>query len=487
MDDQNFNQFNNEIKPEGNELAAGTDQNIKPQEMKPNTGRQETPIYDPHRERPELGGRDSRYSSSYSSRMPEDNLKDDGKNKSGRALFIIAAVLVVIAVAFVSILGTLAFSNIFKKNEPTARKEISLTPEITSSQAEETKAEVEEAELAASETKRDVLDIDTVSPDRNQSSGLLQDAAEKVIPSVVLVREYRSNDSVFQFGQGGKELVYGEGSGVILSKEGYIVTNAHVVSGGDKLEVVIYNGTSFEAELMGVDGVTDLAVLKIDPAEQELIPATFASSSGLRVADQVIAVGNPTGSVLSSTVTVGYISALNRMIMADDGSNMNYIQTDAAINSGNSGGALANLNGEVIGINSLKVSGEAFEGLGFAIPWDMAEPVVKDLAEYGSVQNRPALGVRGNYIDSRSALYYNLPSTGFYVAEVVNEDLLQAGLNEGSIIISVDGIELVSASTLVNYLAQKRPGDIVEFEIIDSSSQERSKIKVKLIDNKAMQ
>jgi len=354
--------------------------------------------------------------------------------------------------------------------------------------------------IDSAEPSRGEPDIKTVTPEEASPSGQLQDAAEKVIPSVVLVRQLRkpsmgqntalipgSSGTLSQknplWGRERRDLIVGEGSGVIMSEDGYIVTNAHVVEGGESYEVVLYDGTALEAQLMGTDFVTDLAVLKIEPGDTELKAATFAGTSGLRVADQVIAVGNPTGSVLSSSVSVGYISALNRMIMAEDGSNMNYIQTDAAINRGNSGGALANLKGEVIGINTLKVGGDTYEGLGFAIPWDAAEPVVRDLARYGKVQNRPALGIRGRFMDLRSAMYYQLPNAGFFVDEVINKDLIKEGLKQGSIITAIDGLDLVTDSTLANYLAQKNPGDVVTLEVVDGRTGSTFTVKVKLISS----
>jgi len=428
---------------------------------------------------------------------------NESRNKSGvkAVVVVIAIVLVVLAVAFVAVLGTLAYMRITGRvdNNDTGQEPSGAVVTIEGTKALETEQFVSNAP----DPDRNALDIDSVDPSESTASGQLQTAAEKVIPSVVLVREYQSgatgldnstnlssavgtdfnsNQHALQFG-GDTDVIVGEGSGVIMTKEGHIVTNAHVVTGGNKYEIVTYDGTSFEATLLGADVVTDLAVLQVDPGETELTPATFSGTSALRVADQVIAVGNPAGSILSSTVTVGYISALNRMIMADDGSNMNYIQTDAAINSGNSGGALANLNGEVIGINTLKVAGDTYEGLGFAIPWDMAEPIVQDLAQFGEVQNRPALGVRGNFMNSAAAIYYRLPNTGFYIAEVINKDLLSEGIEEGCIITAIDGINLVSSSTLSNYLAQKKPGDEVNLDIVNSLTGSSFSATVVLIDS----
>lgn len=443
----------------------------------------------------------------------DNNDKKDRHNKAGvRAVIIISAILVVLAVAAVSILGTLAYTQL-KKAAPEPTVETGQEEPVEPTDEEPvTKPADEQAEATSpdesqeTEPERDDLVLETAAPEQPSTSGQLQDAAEKVIPSVVLIREYRrpSMDNRTDTDQGSgsaipnsqqispittrqrQDMIVGEGSGVILSADGYIVTNAHVVEGGDSYEVVLYDGVSFEADLMGADSVTDLAVLKIDPGDVELKPATFVGTSGLRVADQVIAVGNPTGSILSSSVSVGYISALNRKVMAEDGSNMNYIQTDAAINRGNSGGALANLNGEVIGINSLKVAGDTYEGLGFAIPWDTAEPVVRDLVKYGKVQNRPALGVRGRYIDHQFAFYYQLASGGFLVDEVVNRDLIKAGLRQGHIITAIDDLELVSSSTLSNYLAQKKPGDEVVLQVVDNRTRRTFEVTVTLISSQSL-
>ncbi|HHV42832.1 MAG TPA: trypsin-like serine protease [Clostridiaceae bacterium] len=434
-----------------------------------------------------------------STQQPNNN--DNKKNKAGvKAVVIVLAVLVALGIAFISILGTLVYTLNYQKSETRVDEDENIESaspteiEVTTNEREQSTS------IDSAEPSRGEPDIKTVTPEEASPSGQLQDAAEKVIPSVVLVRQLRkpsmgqntalipgSSGTLSQknplWGRERRDLIVGEGSGVIMSEDGYIVTNAHVVEGGESYEVVLYDGTALEAQLMGTDFVTDLAVLKIEPGDTELKAATFAGTSGLRVADQVIAVGNPTGSVLSSSVSVGYISALNRMIMAEDGSNMNYIQTDAAINRGNSGGALANLKGEVIGINTLKVGGDTYEGLGFAIPWDAAEPVVRDLARYGKVQNRPALGIRGRFMDLRSAMYYQLPNAGFFVDEVINKDLIKEGLKQGSIITAIDGLDLVTDSTLANYLAQKNPGDVVTLEVVDGRTGSTFTVKVKLISS----
>ena len=250
----------------------------------------------------------------------DNNDKKDRHNKAGvRAVIIISAILVVLAVAAVSILGTLAYTQLKKAApEPTVEtgQEELVEPtdeEPVTKPADEQAEATSPDESQETEPERDDLVLETAAPEQPSTSGQLQDAAEKVIPSVVLIREYRrpSMDNRTDTDQGSgsaipnsqrispittrqrQDMIVGEGSGVILSADGYIVTNAHVVEGGDSYEVVLYDGVSFEADLMGADSVTDLAVLKIDPGDVELKPATFVGTSGLRVADQVIAVEIP--------------------------------------------------------------------------------------------------------------------------------------------------------------------------------------------------
>ncbi|MFR8334627.1 MAG: S1C family serine protease [Oscillospiraceae bacterium] len=200
----------------------------------------------------------------------------------------------------------------------------------------------------------------------------LNEIAEKVIPSVVCVQNYQKTGTVgYYFGSRG----WGRGGRPGGRLRHYrhrrrlaIITNAHVVDGADSLKVVLYDGSTYEATLVGSDSVTDLAVIKIEATN--LVPATFGSSEDLKVADQVMAIGNPGGLQFSSSVTVGYVSALNRTITTEDGYTIECIQTDAAINPGNSGGALVNKYGQVVGINSSKIAATGYEGLGFAIPID---------------------------------------------------------------------------------------------------------------------
>ncbi len=313
-----------------------------------------------------------------------------------------------------------------------------------------------------------MVDEDGNTPTQTTTSGelTLNEIAQKVIPSVVCIQNFQRTNQQFYFGYtqqpSSEEQDAGEGSGIIATSDGYIITNAHVVEGADSLKVILYDGSTYEAELIGSDSVTDLAVIKIEAAN--LVPATFGSSSDLQVADQVMAVGNPGGLQLSSSVTVGYVSALNRTITSEDGYTMNCIQTDAAINPGNSGGALVNKYGQVVGINSSKIAATGYEGLGFAIPIDDAQPVISSLKEYGYVRDRAVLGITGQYIDSMTARFYGFPTSGMYVASITNSSVSAAGITQGCMITKIDDVTVSSQTAITSYLTQKKPGDTVTLE-----------------------
>lgn len=301
-----------------------------------------------------------------------------------------------------------------------------------------------------------------------------QEVAKKVIPSVVCIQNYQrsNNNSMFFFGGGAQSGDAGdevspasEGSGIIATSDGYIITNAHVVEGASSLKVILSDGTSYEAQLVGSDSITDLAVIKIDATG--LQAAEFGSSGDLEVGDSVMAIGNPGGLELSSSVTQGIVSALNRQITnSETGYTMDCIQTDTAINPGNSGGALVNMYGQVVGINSSKIVAEGFEGLGFAIPIDDAQSVISNLKEYGYVKDRAVLGITGQYLDSMSARFYGL-TPGMYVASISNESVSNAGITQGCIITKIDDTDITSSSTITSYVSKKKPGDKVTLTVVN--------------------
>lgn len=294
------------------------------------------------------------------------------------------------------------------------------------------------------------------------------DAVSKVMPAVVgISSEFQvsgnSNTGNWFFGNyGGQtetQVATATGTGIVMTSEGYIITNAHVIydSGTDTnygkatgVSVVMSDETEYEATIIGYDTDTDIAVLKIDA--NGLTPAEFGNSDDLQVGELVLAIGNPLGFELFGSVTSGIVSALNREITIND-KKMNLIQTDAAINSGNSGGPLINSYGQVIGINSAKMtstySSASVEGLGFAIPITQAKEIIDDLINYGYVKGRPQLGITCIDVDESTASLYNMP-VGAYVRSVnPNGAADLAGIQEGDIIIGVNG-EAVSTTDELN-------------------------------------
>lgn len=314
-----------------------------------------------------------------------------------------------------------------------------------------------------------------------------QEVAKKVVPSVVCIQNYQkaSRNDLFYFGgyaqedAGDEVSPAGEGSGIIATSDGYIITNAHVVDGASSLKVILSDGKSYEAKLIGSDSITDLAVIKIEATG--LAAAEFGSSGDLQVGDSVMAIGSPGGLELSSSVTEGIVSALNRQITSSGtGYTMEAIQTDAAINPGNSGGALVNMYGQVVGINSSKIVAEGYEGLGFAIPIDDAQSVISNLKEYGYVKDRAVLGITGQYLDSMSARFYGL-TPGMYVASVNNESVANAGITQGCIITKIDDKDIASSSTITSYVSKKKPGDTVTLTVVNDLTGKTFTAEVTLV------
>lgn len=255
----------------------------------------------------------------------------------------------------------------------------------------------------------------------------------------------------------------GLGSGVIISDDGYIVTNNHVVDGADKLEVLLNDNKTYEARIVGTDEMTDLALIKIDV--KGLSPITFGDSDNVKIGEWVLAVGNPFG--FNSTVTAGIVSAKARSL----GGNANrmgvesYIQTDAVLNPGNSGGALVNLKGELIGVNAAIYSNTgSYAGYSFAIPTTIVKKILTDIRSYGSVQ-RAVLGIRYQELDSKLAKEHNITATaaGIYVASVEpNSTAKEMGLEEGDVIIAINGNDVHTGGQLTEQMNRFRPGDTID-------------------------
>ena len=262
------------------------------------------------------------------------------------------------------------------------------------------------------------------------------------------------------------------GTGVILSEEGCIVTNCHVVEDGVQLQVLLSDGRELHAEVVGLDPTSDLAVLDIDA--EELYPAELGDSSVLRVGDSVVAIGDPLGVELRGSMTDGIISAINRDIVIE-GRTMSLIQTNAALNSGNSGGPLINCYGQVIGINTMKMgdsmSVAGVEGSGFAIPSTTVRDVVNQILEKGYVSGRPYLGIAGESVDLFYQVYYGMPG-GLYINQVDEDSsAATAGIQRGDILLSIDGVRIADNDTLRAQLYNYTPGDHVTVVIYRNGRQ----------------
>ena len=287
----------------------------------------------------------------------------------------------------------------------------------------------------------------------------VSDIVEKCKDSVVEIttESVSSGNSIF-----GQYVSQGAGSGVIISKDGYIVTNNHVVSGATSLKVTTTDGTEYDASVVGKDSQTDLAVIKVDA--NNLQAATLGDSDILQVGDPAIAIGNPLGE-LGGTVTTGIISATDRQITIDD-ETMTLLQTDAAINPGNSGGGLFNADGNLIGIVNAKESSTGIEGLGFAIPITPAQDIITELMQNGSVTSRPALNVSLYDYTSNNQGQYSKYEDGCYIVQIVKNGAAdKAGLKQNDRILSFDGEQIQSTSDVKNVLKKHKIGDTVKMVV----------------------
>ncbi|WP_302497080.1 S1C family serine protease [uncultured Flavonifractor sp.] len=257
---------------------------------------------------------------------------------------------------------------------------------------------------------------------------------------------------------------YSFGTGVVLSAGGYIITNTHVIEGCSSVKVVLQDDSSYEALLVGMDVPTDLAVLKIDA--QNLHPAVFGNSDELQVGDTVVAIGNPLGQELRGTMTDGIISAINRDVDVD-GYSMVLIQTTAALNSGNSGGALINEYGQVVGITNMKMSAydDTVEGLGFAIPTTTVKTVVDDLIRQGYVSGEPSIGITCYTVTEEMAEEYDLP-LGVYVKSVQQDsDAKKQGVFPGDVIVEANGQSITTIEELLALKEGMEAGDVIHFRL----------------------
>lgn len=295
--------------------------------------------------------------------------------------------------------------------------------------------------------------------------------ANKVQPSIVAITVEYSVNSIFSRAPStGKA----KGSGIIISEDGYILTNNHVVNSSSsnsnsfyeigeasKVTVKLFNDdTEYEGEIIGTDSQTDLAVIKIK--KDGLIAAELGDSSATQVGEFAMAIGSPLG--LDNSVTAGIVSAVNREVQDDDGNKYMAIQTDAAINSGNSGGALVNSKGQVIGVNTLKLSGTGVEGVGFAIPINSTKSIYEQLIEYNKVK-RPYIGIGGRDLDERTAKANDLV-VGIYVRTVAEfSSAEKAGIKIGDVIIEADGKKITTMDELNEIKNKKQIGDTMKIKV----------------------
>ncbi len=367
-------------------------------------------------------------------------------------------------------------------------------PALSVNNVEETAADTTETENDTTETKGTTSSgtLPTwVSQAAPEDALTIPQIVEKALPSVVgisSVFEAESGSSGYSYwgfnfygnDDGQKRQFTGTGTGIIMSEDGYVITNAHCIydneseyDAGEAVSVSVVigdeNETEYDAQIVGYDIQTDLAVLKIDATG--LTPAEFGDSDKLAVGELVVAIGNPLGFELFGTTTCGIVSALNREVTIDD-REMTLIQTDAAINSGNSGGPLLNGYGQVIGINSAKMSSSygsaSVEGLGFAIPISSARDIIDSLIKNGYVTGRPQIGITGQNVTESDSERFGIPQ-GVYVYAVEKESAAdEAGIRQGDIITSIDGTDISTWDELNEIKNKHNAGDTVKLKLYRS-------------------
>ena len=293
-------------------------------------------------------------------------------------------------------------------------------------------------------------------------------AAENTVNAVVHVKNVTISSGQYTLqdlfsGRSSQRAQLGTGSGVIVNADGYIITNNHVIKNAHELSVTLNNNQTYDAKIIGTDPKTDIALLKIEP-DEALPYVTFGDSDNAKIGEWVLAVGNPFN--LTSTVTAGIISAKSRNLTGS--SSQSFIQTDAAVNPGNSGGALVNTNGELIGINTaISSQTGSYIGYSFAVPSNIARKVIEDIMEFGNVQNG-VLGIKGGTFNSEVAQDIGVNySEGVYVSEVINNSGAEkAGIQKGDVIKRLDNIEVSKFEDLSGYIKTKRPNDSVNVELL---------------------
>ncbi|GAB6137216.1 S1C family serine protease [Halanaerobaculum tunisiense] len=336
--------------------------------------------------------------------------------------------------------------------------------------------QTEPEDKIAPETKKDQSSVEVQGTKLSKEEAVIG-VVDQVGPAIVKINTQKQKVVSDFFTWESKKQLEGQGSGLIIDSQGYIVTNHHVVKGVEEITVVLpEEDKQYQGQVVGRDAITDLAVIKIDPADKKLPTVEFGATEDLQVGQLAIAIGNPYG--FSKTVTTGVISAIGRNISSPKGAKLtNMIQTDAAINPGNSGGALLNSQGEVIGINTAII--EQAQGIGFAIPIDVVQEITQKLITQGEII-RPWLGIKGGDVTDRLANQYDLQKKqGVYVFEVVqNSPAAEAKLETGDIIAQIEGQEITSVDQLQESLQKYGVND--KINLIVYRNQTEHKVTIKL-------
>ena len=387
---------------------------------------------------------------------PNYQYHEPKKKKGGFAGIIIAVVIVCLLIGgLVSAYIIMPLINGANYNASAAK------PQQSGVQAAQS-----EAPVSSAAPSRSVPPLGGQAPTIDNSNNPVIQIAEKVGPAVVGVE-----GSIRQFEKGISSIDQANayGSGIVISTDGYILTNNHVISGSDIIKVALANGKSVDAEVVGKDPTSDIAVLKIQA--DNLVAAPIGDSTVLKVGESVVAIGNPMGESLAGTVTTGIVSALNRSM---SGSDMKFIQTDAAINPGNSGGALVNYSGQVIGINTAKYSVADYdyttgsvvsaEGLGFAIPISDAMPIVQQIIQNGSVK-RPGIGITCYEISADDAKNWQTPQGVLVETVYATGTARTAGIKKYDIVTAVDGKTITTVKELIETIKSKKIGDTIKLTV----------------------
>jgi len=393
--------------------------------------------------------------------------------KSHKGVITVLLILVILLgglVSALSVLNVRLFKQILQQPEQDDLPSVVFANSPTTAHAQEPESALSDALASANvsgDLEMDIQQSPHAVENVPQAGGLsLQEIYTKTIDSVVSISCVTGNST-------------SSGTGVVLTKDGYIVTNCHVVEGADLVEVLFSDERVLPANVVGTDAVTDLAVLRVDA--RNLSAAEFGDSSALRVGDSVVAIGDPLGVELRGTMTNGIVSAINRDITTR-GRTMTLIQTNAALNSGNSGGPLINCYGQVIGINTMKIgdymSSAGVEGLGFAIPSTTVKEIVDQLVTQGYVSGRPALGLSGTVVSAFYQMYYRLPE-GMYITEVEpDSSAAAAGLRVGDILLQVNDTRIYDPEDLTALLYSCNVGDTLDVIIYRSGRQYSAAITV---------